>query len=145
MFSAWHKHRYNVARSIAIDLLRMPGLGHVLDPRLAFVAYQNAGERVLVRPAELINTRALARFGHRSGMSHFLNRDLVACDRIFAPDLCFGLHSHDMECAVGVDRPNGREGVGPLAHERGWTRWGSSTRTHEHGQDACEKNPKRIL
>jgi len=31
MFGAWHKHRYNIAASIAIDLLAMLRLRYALD------------------------------------------------------------------------------------------------------------------
>jgi hypothetical protein len=43
----------------------MPGLRHVLDPRLAGVTDQNEGQSVLVRVAKLINAGTFARFGGR--------------------------------------------------------------------------------
>lgn len=85
----------------------MPGLRHVLNARLALVADQNEGQGVLVGPAELIDPWAIARFGNRTDMAGFLNRDGIARNRIVAPDLCLWLGSRDMKCAVGIKSPDG--------------------------------------
>ena len=50
-------------QQLACKLLPMPGLRHVLDPRLAGVTDQNEGQGVLVRVANLINAGTFARFG----------------------------------------------------------------------------------
>ncbi len=91
MFGAWHKHRYNVAASIAIDLLAMPRLRDVLNPWLADVIHQHEGQSVCVWPAELIHARAFAIFGDRPCLASLLNCNGVAGNRIGAPDLCFWL------------------------------------------------------
>src|SRR5437588_7761573 len=52
-------------QQLACKLLPMPGLRHVLDPRLAGVTDQNEGQSVLVRVAKLINAGTFARFGGR--------------------------------------------------------------------------------
>jgi hypothetical protein len=50
-------------QQLACKLLPMPGLRHVLDPRLTGVTDQNEGQSVLVRVAKLINAGTFARFG----------------------------------------------------------------------------------
>ena len=121
MFGAWYKHRHNVASSIVIDLLAMPRLRDVLNPWLADVIHQHESQSVCVWPAELIHAGASAIFGDRPCLASFLNRNGVAGKRIGAPDLCFWLSGHDVQCAVGIDRPDRAQRVGPLAGERGRT------------------------
>ena len=87
----------------------MPGLRHVLNTRLAFVAHQNERQGFLVWPTELINARALAGFGNRPGSARFLNRDCIACHGVIAPDLCLWLCGRDMKCAVGIKSPDSTE------------------------------------
>jgi len=89
----------------------MQGLRHVLHARLALVADQNERQRVLALTTELINAGAAAGLGDGSNTARFLNRDCIACDSILAPDLCLRLHSSDMKCAVGIQRPDGAQGV----------------------------------
>jgi hypothetical protein len=119
MFGAWHKHRYNVAASIAIDLLPIPRLRHVLNPRLADVPHQYERQSVCVWPAELIHARAFAIFGDRPCPASLLNCNGIAGKRIGAPDLCFWLSRHDVKRSVGIDRPDRAQRVGPLAGESG--------------------------
>src|SRR6266705_2255677 len=119
MFGAWHKHRYNVAASIAFDLLAMPGLRDVLNPWLADVTHQHEGQRVCVWPAELIHARAFAIFGYRPSPASLLNGNGVAGNRIGAPDLCLWLRSCNVKRTIGIDRPHRAERVGPLPGERG--------------------------
>jgi hypothetical protein len=127
------------------ELLGMPGLRHVLDARLAFVADQNERQSVLVWPTKLINSRTPAGFRHRAHVSRFLNRDRIVCDRIIAPDLSLWFRSHHMKCAVGIEGPDGAERVSPRAGERGWTRRSSRARTYQHDKNACENKSERIL
>jgi len=113
------EHRHNVAALIAIDLLAMPRLRDVLDPWLADVGHQHKHQSVCVWPAELIHARAFAIFGDRPCPASFLDCNGVAGKRIGAPDLCLWLGRHDVKCAVGIDRPDRAQRVGPLAGERG--------------------------
>ena len=114
MFCAWHKHRYNFAASIAIDLLAMPRLRDVLNPWLADVTHQHEGQSVCVWPAELIHARASAIFGDRPCPASLLNCHGVAGNRIGAPDLCLWLCSCNVKRSVGIDRPDRAQRVGPL-------------------------------
>lgn len=84
----------------------MPGLRHILNARLALVADQNECQGIVIGPTELIDARALARFGTRPGAVRFLNRDCVAGNRIIAPDLCFWHGSRDMKCTVAIQNPD---------------------------------------
>lgn len=64
---------------------------------------------MFVGPAELVHPGALAAF--RGFTAGFLNRDCIACDRVFAPDVA--LRIDDIERAVGLDRPHCAKRVGP--------------------------------
>ena len=119
MFGAWHKHRYNVAASIALDLLAMPRLRDVLNPWLADVIHQYERQTVCVWPTELIHARAFAISGDRPCPASLVNCNGVAGKRIGAPDLCLWLSRHDVKRSVGIDRPDRAQRVGPLASERG--------------------------
>jgi hypothetical protein len=103
----------------------VPGLRHVLDSRLAFVADQNERQRVRVWSAELVNARALAGFGDRSYTAGFLNCDGVTCERVCAPDLCLWFGSGDVKRTVSIDGPDCAERVGPRPSERAWAGWRS--------------------
>ena len=83
-----------------------PRLRHVLNAWFTNVTDQYERQSVCVRPTELINARALAGLGDRPNAARFLNGDLIACDRIVAPDFCLWLGSHDMKCAIGINCPD---------------------------------------
>ena len=123
----------------------MPGLRHVLNARLAFVADQNEREAMLVRPTELVNAGAVARFRRRADASGFLNCDCIVCDRIVTPDLSLWFCRRNMKCAVGIESPDGAQRVGPRAGERGWTRRSSRARTYQCDQNGRENKSERIL
>jgi hypothetical protein len=127
------------------ELLRMPRLRHVLDPRLASVTDQNEGQSISVWATELIHTGSSAVFGDRPRTAGFLNCDRIACDRIVAPDFCFWLSRHDVKCTVGIDCPDGAERVGPCASESSWTGCHGRTGTQKREQSGCDNNSKRWL
>jgi hypothetical protein len=122
-----------------------PGLRHVLNARLAFVADQYERQCVLVRPTELVNARAFAGFGNWPDPPRFLNCDGITCNGIVAPDLCLWLRSHHVKRAVRIDCPDGAIGVRPCAGERGWTRWSSRARTYQGDQNACKNDSEKRL
>ena len=93
----------------------MPRLRDVLNPWLADVGHQHERQSVCVWPAELIHAGAFAIFGDRPCPASFLDCNGIAGKRIGAPDLCFWLSGHDVKCAVGIDRPDRAQRVGPLA------------------------------
>ncbi len=97
-----------------IDLLAMPRLRDVLNPRLADVIHQHEGQSVCVWPAELIHARAFAIFGHRPFPASLLNCHGVARNRIGAPDLRLWLCSCNVKRSVGIDGPDRAQRVGPL-------------------------------
>ena len=126
-------------------LLPMPRLRHVLDSRLALVIDQNERQRVCIRPAKFIHTRASAGFGHWSGAACFLNCDCITRESVVAPDFCLWLRSCDVKCTVRVDCPDSTKRVGPCAGERGRTGWSRRASAHQHNQRACKNNSERVL
>ena len=92
----------------------MPGNRHVFDPLFAGVFYQRKSQRVFVRSAKLIGAGAFAAFG--SFPARFLDGDRVTCDCVITPDMAGRIN--DIECPVGLDRPDGAKRIGPCAHQR---------------------------
>ena len=123
----------------------MPGLRHVLDPRLADITDQNEGQSILILAAELIRAGAFAIFWDRPCTASLLNCHRIACDGIVAPDFCLWLSTHDVKCTVGIDCPHSAERVGPRARESGWTGGHGRAGTQKREQSACENNSKRVL
>ncbi len=126
-------------------LLTVPRLRHVLDSRLALVIDQNERQRVCIRPAKFIHTRASAGFGNSPGPARLLHSDCITCHGIVAPDLCFWLRSCDVKCTVRVDCPDSTKRVGSCAGERGRTGWSRRASAHQHNQRACKNNSERVL
>ncbi len=119
-------------------LLTVPRLRHVLDSRLALVIDQNERQRVCIRPAKFIHTRASAGFGNSPRPARLLNSDCITCHGIVAPDLCFWLRSCDVKCTVRVDCPDSTKRVGPCAGERG-------SRQHQTSWSMCRRaRPDRM-
>ena len=67
----------------------MPGKQHVPLAIPASVTDQRKRQRVFVRPAKLINPRALAVFG--SFAAGALNGNGITSDRVSAPDITFAV------------------------------------------------------
>ena len=88
------------------QLLLMPGKQHVFLAVLAGVAHQRKGQRILVRPAKLINATPIAiLWGFAAGA---LNGNRIAGDRVSSPDITFAIMiSIDIKRAVGLHRPDG--------------------------------------
>ena len=126
-------------------LLPVPRLRHVLDSRLALVIDQNERQRVCIRPAKVIHTRASAGFGNSPRPARLLNSDCITCHGIVAPDFSLWLRSHDVKCTVRVDCPDSTKRVGPCAGERGRTGWSRRASAHQHNQRACKNNSERVL
>jgi hypothetical protein len=128
------------------SLLPMPRLRDVLDPRLALIADQNERESVSIRSAKLVHAGTVAVFGDAPCLAGFLHCHCIACQRVGAPDFRLWLGSHRVKCAVGIDCPDGAEGVGPLTGEcRRAGRRHRLARTDQRDEYACENNSERML
>jgi hypothetical protein len=120
----------------------MPGDGHVFDPLLASVINQRERQSVFVRPAELIDARALAAF--RSLTAGLLDRDRIASHGVIAPDVALGIN--DIERAIGLHRPDGAERVGPRTGQRCCTGLRRAyAGIQEQEKNASESNSERKL
>jgi hypothetical protein len=142
--SAWHAgEQLQEDRWVRISLLMMPGEQHVFLAFATGVTDQREGQGVFVRAAKLICAGSLAAF--RSFTSRLLDCDGIASDSVLAPNVA--LRIHNLEGAVGFDRPDSAERIGPCAGERGWTgpRSGGSAGIHEHEQNACENDSEKVL
>jgi len=124
----------------------MPGLRHVLNPRLALITHQNERESVSIRLAKLIYARTSAGFGHWSCAACFLNCDCITREGVVAPDFCLWLGSHHVKGTVGINRPDRAERIRPRACERaGAGHRTRCTRSDEGYQSACKNNSETVL
>src|SRR5436189_4210497 len=121
------------------QLLPMPRLRHVLDPRLALIADQNERQSVSIGSAKFIHASACAGFRDWPYSAGLLNCHSITCHDTVTPDLCLWLGSHDVKCAVRIDCPDITKGVGPRSGERGGARRSRRTRCHQRDQRPCEK------
>ena len=100
-----------------VFLPRRPRLQHVFPAQLALVADQRELECV-VRPFELVDAGAFAAFRFRS--TGAVERDLIALHRVGSPSIPSSMMLQiNIECAVGLDRPNRAEGICPSPDQRG--------------------------
>jgi hypothetical protein len=104
----------------APQLLLMPGQQYVFLAISAGVTDQRKGQRVFVRPAELVNPGAFA--VSRSFASGALNGNSIPSDCVGAPDITFAVMiSIDVKRAVAPHCPNSAKRVGPCTSERSRT------------------------
>ncbi len=98
-------------------LPRLPRLQHVFLAQLALVADQRELQRV-VRPFELVDARSFAAFRfHSTGT---LESGLIALHSVGPPSITSSMMLKiDIECAVGLDRPNCAERIRPSSDQCG--------------------------
>jgi len=95
----------------------MPGEQHIFLAFATGVTDQREGQGVFVRAAKFVSTGAFAAF--RSFTARLLDSDRIASNSVLAPNMARRIHH--LEGAVGFDRPDSAERIGPCAGERGWT------------------------